>query len=404
MQDIIVIGGGAAGFFAAITAKSANPHLNVALLEKTNTLLAKVRVSGGGRCNVTHACFDPLLFAKNYPRGHKELVGSFHRFYSKHMIEWLEKRGVVLKTEADGRMFPITDLSDTIIQCFLSEAKKLNIEILLNRRIEGIEKNEEGFCLHVKEHNKIKAKKIILATGSNVDGYQWAQSLGHSIQSPVPSLFTFNIPDFALKELSGISFENVRVQLSDTSFFQTGPLLITHFGLSGPAVLKLSAWAARYLHERQYRIPLEINWLPQFSLPALKKLLYDLKKRSNSKHLLGENPFHFPRSFWKINLEQIESGFSLKKLHDIPFKLLDELSYKLHSDCYHVSGKSMHKEEFVTCGGITLKEVCFKTMESKVCKHLFFAGEILDIDGVTGGFNFQNAWTTGFLAGSAAAL
>lgn len=397
--DVIVLGGGAAGFFAALSAKNAYPHAKVAILEKTAVLLSKVRVSGGGRCNVTHACFDPTLLVKNYPRGSKELIGPFHRFGPQQTVEWFQERGVELKTEDDGRMFPITDNSETIIDCLVQEAKKLGVEIFFRERIETIEKTENGFTLVGRENSIFQANKLILATGSQADGFAFAKHLGHTIQEPVPSLFTFNVPNSPLHELSGISFESVQIALKGSSFSQTGPLLITHFGFSGPAALKLSAFAARPLNEKNYEVELLIDWLPHLSLEKIHQILLSLKQKSLQKSLFSENPFHLPKRFWKLKLGPIDE----KKLNDISLKELNTLSQQLHQDTYQVKGKTTHKEEFVTCGGINLKEVNFKTMESKICPGLYFAGEILDIDGITGGFNFQNAWTTGFIAGSSAA-
>lgn len=370
--DLIVVGGGPAGIFAAIAAKRANPIASVLLIEKTAVLLAKVRISGGGRCNVTHACFEPLQLIKNYPRGEKELLGPFHRFQPRDTIEWFEARGVQLKIEKDGRMFPVTDRSETIIHCLLSEAKKLEVEIRTNTRIEKI---ESRFLLKLQNGEALHSKRLLLATGSNHEGFAWAQAFGHTIQKPVPSLFTFNVPTSPLKEESGISVDPVKLQFAGSSLSQIGPLLITHFGFSGPAVLKLSAWAARFLFEKEYQAHLIINWLPSYSQ---KEIVQQLK--------IMQNPFKFAKNLWK-ELASEKSPIALAQ--------------KLQADIYAVDGKTTHKEEFVTCGGITLKEVDFKTMQSKLCPGLFFAGEILDIDGVTGGFNFQNAWTTGFIAGTA---
>ncbi len=394
--DVIVIGGGAAGFFAALAAKSACPDLSVAILEKSAVLLSKVRISGGGRCNVTHACFDPIALSKNYPRGEKELIGPFHRFQPKDTVEWFASRGVELKVEKDGRMFPVTNSSETIIDCLRAQAKDLGVDIWLRQSIEGIEKTTDGFRINRREQDPIFAKKIILATGNSKEGHAWAEKLGHTIHAPVPSLFTFNVPSSPLHELSGISFEKVKISIAGTPFFQIGPLLITHFGFSGPAALKLSAWAARYLFEKNYCVDLEINWIPDRTSSDLYKELEGLKKRMPNRTLAAENPFGFPKSFWKLFLGSLEE----KRLNDISLKELATLAQKLHSDMYQVNGKTTNKEEFVTCGGVALKEVNFKTMESKICPGLYFAGEILDIDGVTGGFNFQNAWTTGFIAGS----
>lgn len=398
MCDLVVVGGGAAGIFAAISAKASNPEARVVLLEKSAVLLAKVRVSGGGRCNVTHACFEPNLLVKNYPRGEKELLGPFHTFQPRDTIEWFESRGVKLKTEADGRMFPITDSSETIIECLLEEAQTLGVEIQLRQRIQSITHTEGKFKLELKE-GSLECAHLLLATGSSAEGYAWAEQLGHSIQKPVPSLFTFNVPTSPLKQLSGISVQTAELRIKGTSLTQKGPLLITHFGFSGPAALKLSAWGARYLHEKEYRVELSINWLPELTPEEIFARFMKLKTNFPNKSLSSESPFLLPKSLWKTLLEQLSPNFT-KRLADIANKDLQSLAQKLHEDLYQVEGKTTNKEEFVTCGGVTLKEVNFKTMESKICPGLFFAGEILDIDGVTGGFNFQNAWTTGFIAGS----
>ena len=390
----MVVGGGAAGFFAALRAKEVDPNARVALLEKAAVVLSKVRVSGGGRCNVTHACFEPPLLAKNYPRGERELLGPFHRFQPKDTVAWFEKRGVVLKTEGDGRMFPVTNSSETIIECLMGEARRLGVELLLRQKIERIEKREDLFVLHRRDEDPIMAKKVILATGSSKEGFAWAEALGHSIQPPVPSLFTFNVPTSPLLPLSGVSFERVKLSLRGAPFSQTGPLLLTHFGFSGPAALKLSAWGARFLHEKNYLVELEVDWIPGWSAQDLLEELVILKKKHPNKTLLSENPFRLPKNFWRLflNCDSLLNDFSLKEL--------ELLCKRLHGDVYQVEGKTTNKEEFVTCGGVSLKEIHFKTMESRLCPGLFFAGEILDIDGVTGGFNFQNAWTTAFLAGS----
>ncbi|HEX2579346.1 MAG TPA: NAD(P)/FAD-dependent oxidoreductase [Rhabdochlamydiaceae bacterium] len=388
-KHLIVIGGGAAGIFAAIAAKQSHPELSVIVLEKTAVLLSKVKVSGGGRCNVTHACFDPQRLIKNYPRGEKELLGPFHRFGPRDTIEWFESRGVKLKTESDGRMFPVTDSSSTIIECLLSRARELGVEIRLRQRVEKIDK---GFTIHLKDEPPLICSHLILASGSSAEGHAFARSLDHSIVPPVPSLFTFNVPTSSLKELSGISVDLATVEVGP--FTQTGPLLITHFGFSGPAILKLSAWGARFLHEKNYQTPFSINWIPKLSQEEVFQKLLLLRDQSPQKTLLALNPFYFPKNLWKelLSFDKTVANVSKKKLHD--------LAQKLHADTYQMDGKTTHKEEFVTCGGVALKEVDFKTLQSKICPGLYFAGEILNIDGVTGGFNFQNAWTTGYIAGT----
>jgi predicted Rossmann fold flavoprotein len=372
---ITVVGGGAAGIFAALAAKKGAPHIPVIVLEKTAVLLSKVKISGGGRCNVTHACFDPKKLIQNYPRGGQELLGPFHRFQPRDTIEWFEERGVKLKTEPDGRIFPVSNSSSTIINCLLDEAKKLGVEIRLRERID-----------------KLPEGKVILATGSSLDGYKLAESLGHTIQPPVPSLFTFNVPSSPLKELSGIA-TTAKVTLLGSPFTQTGPLLITHFGFSGPAILKLSAWGARFLNEKNYRVEIEIDWLP-----AGKADLFSLKEQFPRKTLLALNPYLLPKNLWKEFVKELDKPLSHLSKAD-----LQKLDHRLHHDRYLVDGKTTHKEEFVTCGGVLLKEVDFKTMASKIHSGLYFAGEILNIDGITGGFNFQNAWTTGYIAGTSAA-
>lgn len=391
MYDLIVIGGGAAGVFAALSAKAARPMAKVALLEKSAVLLAKVRISGGGRCNVTHSCFDPDRLIQNYPRGNRELRGPFHRFQPQDTIHWFESRGAILKAEPDNRVFPVTNSSETIIQSLLNEAKALHLEIFTKHKIEKIEKLDQGFQV-----GSYTTRKLLLATGSSKEGHAWSVQLGHTIQKPVPSLFTFNIPTSPLKELSGISYNPVELSILGTPLVQKGALLITHFGFSGPAALKLSAWGARTLHERKYKVQLLVNWLPDESVSQTFATLLQLKKKAPQKTLLAENPFRLPKNLWKKLLN------NERRLNDISQKDLQLLAQKLHADIYQVDGKTTHKEEFVTCGGVNLKEVQFKTMESKICPGLYFAGEILDIDGVTGGFNFQAAWTTGFIAGSSA--
>ena len=392
-QTIVIIGGGAAGFFAAVTSAKTNPSAGVILLEKTRSLLSKVRISGGGRCNVTHACFDPKELVKNYPRGSKELIGPFHRFQPQDTIRWFEERGVELKTEEDGRMFPITDQSETIIVCLQEEAKKTGVQIRLQQTIESIEKKEKGFEIHLSQDEKLLCDKIILATGSSHQGHTLAQSLGHTIIPPVPSLFTFNVPDSSLHELAGISVNPAILKIEGTKLRQEGPLLITHWGFSGPAALKLSAWGARILHEMNYEAILCVNWHPH-PLDLLK-----LKKEHPLQLLSLLNPPSLAKQLWRYLLIKAQID-TQKKLKDLGDKTLSQLAHFLQNDTYKIQGKTTYKQEFVTSGGISLNEVNFKTMESKKCPGLYFAGEILDIDGVTGGFNFQNAWTTGWIAGS----
>ncbi|PWU14860.1 MAG: aminoacetone oxidase family FAD-binding enzyme [Chlamydiae bacterium] len=398
LYDLIILGGGASGIFAAINAKLTYPTANILLLEKNAVLLTKVRISGGGRCNVTHACFEPKQLIKNYPRGEKELLGPFHVFGPGDTIQWFASKGVLLKTEADGRIFPQTDQSETIIQALLKEAHRLGVIIKLTEHSEILEHNASCFILRTKKDQIYQTINLLLATGSSPQGYQWAEQLGHTIQKPVPSLFTFNVPTSSLKDLSGVSITPVRLQILGTKLMQEGPILITHFGFSGPAILKLSAWGSKYLHEQNYRAQLMINWIILSKESAFAKL-QETKILFPHKTLLQENLFNLPKNLWKTFLEIL--GISYKKrLVELSVQHVKNLAHKLTEDCYQVEGKTTNKQEFVTCGGVTLKEVDFKTMQSKICPRLFFAGEILDIDGITGGFNFQNAWTTGYIAGN----
>lgn len=390
-----MIGGGAAGMFAAIRCKEANPHSEVILLEKTNQLLAKVRISGGGRCNVTHSCFDPSELSRNYPRGSKELIGPFHSFQPKQVVAWFEERGVALKREADGRMFPVTDSSETIIDCLMRAADRAGVQIRKQQKIQNIKKTQGGFLIQLPE-SQIAAHSILLATGSSPWGHDLAKQFGHTIVEPVPSLFTFNVPTSPLLDLSGISVPQAILELKGTSLRQQGPLLLTHWGFSGPAALKLSAWAARELAAVDYKATLLINWTASPNQEILYRSFLQKKEESPLEPL----PQLLPSNLFTRLLS------SLKILPSTPLGKLSnqhlfQLAAKLHADPYPIDGKTTYKQEFVTAGGINLKEIGFKTMESRITPGLFFAGEILNIDGVTGGFNFQNAWTTGWLAGTA---
>lgn len=394
----VIIGGGAAGMFAAIRCKAQHPHSQVILLEKTNQLLAKVRISGGGRCNVTHACFDPIKMAQNYPRGSKELVGPFHYFQPKDTVTWFEERGVALKTENDGRMFPTTDSSETIIQCLMNEAEKVGVAIRRQQKILSIQKREGKFIIELPDQ-QILANSILLATGSSSWGHSIAKEFGHEIVEPVPSLFTFNVPSSPLLDLAGISVPNVIVTIKGTSLKQTGPILLTHWGFSGPAILKLSAWAARKLHEVDYKATLLINWLASPN----QEVFYQSLLQKKQQHPLQTIPPLLPSKLLQRLLSHLDMD-PATPLGKVQNRALSSLSAKLHADAYAIDGKTTYKQEFVTAGGVDLKGVDFKTMQSRITPGLFFAGEILNIDGITGGFNFQNAWTTGWLAGTAMAL
>jgi len=401
--QIAVVGGGAAGFFGAIAAAEAHPHARVTLLEASRKPLAKVRISGGGRCNVTHACFDPALLVQYYPRGGKALRGAFSRFQPRHTIDWFAKHGVKLKTEADGRMFPVTDDSATVVDCLMQTARQCGIEIYTGTAIAAVTRLDTGFELELKSGGRLHSDRLLLATGSNPQGYQLAKALGHEVEPPVPSLFTFNIPDPHLRELAGVAVEPVQAKLlipNSKPLEQSGALLVTHWGLSGPAVLKLSAWAARALYEHQYQATLQVNWLPQHNPDQLRQELLQAKAEQPRRAIASNCPFPLPRRLWQYLTTSVDIAAE-ERWADLSKKTLNQLIQELTQNRYSIQGKGVFKEEFVTCGGIRLKDVDFKTMESRCCPRLYFAGEILDIDGVTGGFNFQSAWTTAWIAGQA---
>ncbi len=401
--QVVVIGGGAAGFFGAIACAKAHPHTQVTLLEASRQPLAKVRISGGGRCNVTHACFEPAGLVQNYPRGGKALRGAFSRFQSKDTVAWFADRGVKLKTEPDGRMFPITDSSETIVDCLTKAASSVGVEVRTGAAVVSVSRQKSGFEIVLKSGEILQCNCILLATGSSQIGYQIAKSLGHQIEEPVPSLFTFNVLDRGLRDLAGVSVDSVQLRLlvnGKTQLEQTGSLLITHWGLSGPAVLKLSAWGARVLHDYQYQATLLINWLPEFNPEVLRQKLLLVKTEAAKKAILLHRGVDLPHRLWQYLVNRVGIGGE-DRWAEISNKALNQLIQELTQGRYLIQGKGAFKEEFVTCGGVNLKEVNFKTMESRCCPGLYFAGEILDIDGVTGGFNFQSAWTTAYLAGEA---
>lgn len=400
--DIIIVGGGAAGFFSAINIVERNPKLKVAILERGKEVLSKVRVSGGGRCNVTHACFEPNELVKFYPRGEKELRGPFHQFCSGDTIEWFEKHGVELKIEDDGRMFPVSNSSQTIIDCFLNTSHQLGITIVTGQSVQSIFNTEGsvGNCWKIDTQNEtFLAEKLILATGSNPKIWDLLHTFGHAIITPVPSLFTFNIKDTRIKELPGIATQ-VTVKVKDTKLESTGPLLITHWGMSGPAILKLSAWGARILHDKNYQFTIEVNWLNDRDTEEAEILLKELKQEHAKKTVAKKSPLELQNRLWESLV--LASGISNEtKWADLSKIQLQNLANQLTKGVFQVNGKSTFKEEFVTAGGIDLKEINFKTMESKLHPNLYFAGEIVNIDAITGGFNFQNAWTSGFLVANA---
>lgn len=397
-STIAVIGGGAAGFFGSIIAAKNAPHSKVVLFEKSKHPLAKVRISGGGRCNVTHSCFDPKQLVQNYPRGNKALLGPFYRFQPLDTIEWFKTQGVELKTEDDGRMFPITDSSETIANCLLNTANELGVTLHTTLGVNAVTSTPSGFELTLSNGEAFFCHKLLLACGSNPKVWALIKGLGHTIIPPVPSLFTFNIPNSPLVELSGVSVAKARVKIIDSHFEQTGPLLITHWGFSGPAILKLSAWGARWLHEKNYKAKISINWLPDLSTTELKALLNDFKGRFSARLIGNDGPPLLPKKLWKKLIDKAGIAPTLRWSH-LSASLLEKIAQEIASAEFVIDGKSTYKEEFVTCGGVALDEINFKTMQSKLHPNLYFAGEILDIDGVTGGFNFQNAWTTGYIAG-----
>jgi hypothetical protein len=393
--NVIIVGGGAAGFFAAINIAEKNPKLTIAILERGNEVLSKVRVSGGGRCNVTHAEFIPSELVQHYPRGKKEMLGPFHQFMTGDTIEWFEKRGVALKIEDDGRIFPVSNSSQTIIDCFLAEAKKYNIEILYRHSLKKILKNNDEWKLETSQGD-FEAKKLLIATGSNTKVWKLLENIGHTISQPVPSLFTFNIKDNRIKDIPGVVALNVSIKIMDTDLYSEGPLLITHWGMSAPAILKLSAFGAIELAKRAYKFNIEINFIQQDFKDCLDTLK-SVKQSFPKKGVVSSSQYNLPKRMW----QQLVLASDIKKEEcwaDINKNQLEALSKQLTTAVFKVDGKSTFKEEFVTAGGIDLKEINFKTFESKLHHNLYFAGEILNIDAVTGGFNFQNAWTGAFIA------
>ncbi len=407
--EVVVIGGGAAGFFGAIHAAQA-PHTRVTLLDAGRQPLAKVRISGGGRCNVTHHCFETSQLVQNYPRGGKALRGAFSRFQPLDVVRWFNTEGVKLKTEADGRMFPITDDSETIVEALMFAAKKAGVVLRNNVLVQKIERlGDRKFDVILKNGENIICDRLLLATGSSPSGYAIARSLGHELEAPVPSLFTFNIKDSNLHELAGVSVNPATVKLLTSSpnpekkksarnqLEQSGALLITHWGMSGPAVLKLSAWGARELHDCNYQAKLAVNWMPTLKAEAVKQILLNAKTDQSKKFISNYCPVEISLRLWEYLLDKAEVELE-KRWADISNKAIQQIVNVLTASEYAIAGKGAFKEEFVTCGGIRLQDVNFQTMESKICEGLYFAGEILDIDGVTGGFNFQSAWTTAWIA------
>ena len=398
-KEVIIIGGGAAGFFAAINLAEKNLDYNITIIEKSNKLLSKVKISGGGRCNVTHACFNPKELIKFYPRGGKELLGPFHQFMPTHVMEWFEQRGVPLKIEKDNRVFPVSDSSQTIIDCFLNQARRLKITINTNEGLKSIAFNNHYWEINTTQ-NRYIADKVLIATGSSPQMWSLLQEIGHTIIEPVPSLFTFNIEDIRLKDIPGVALQEAQVNINGQKFETKGPLLITHWGLSGPAILKLSAFAARWFSEQKYTFSIRINWAAHYSRNQVLELLEELKIEAPKQKIYNSSHFDIPKRLWN-NLCAAAQIPENKVWLDISKKEQNRLFSQLTEATFEVNGKSTNKDEFVTSGGISLNEIDFKRFESKLHPNLYFAGEVLDIDAVTGGFNFQNAWTSAWIAAEA---
>ncbi|HVY69091.1 MAG TPA: NAD(P)/FAD-dependent oxidoreductase [Verrucomicrobiae bacterium] len=402
---IVIAGGGAAGFFAAITCAEAQPGARVTLLEKGPQFLAKVRISGGGRCNVTHACFEPRALTARYPRGERALIAPFHQFQARDTVAWFAARGVELKTEADGRMFPVTDSSQTIIDCLLQSARETNVHLRANCGLEHVTKSSDGqFQLSLSTGETMSCDRLLLATGGcrAASAGHLAVSLGHTLEPPVPSLFTFHIDAPWLRELAGVAVESAEISVPGPGLRERGALLVTHWGLSGPAVLRLSAWGARDLHAVNYQFPLHVNWLPAMEAGKISSELDSRRAGQPARLVVNGTLPPLPARLWEKLV--LTAGIPREtRWADLSRAARHCLLQQLTRTEFNVTGKSLNKDEFVTCGGVRLKEVNFKTMESRLCPGLHFAGELLDIDGITGGFNFQAAWTTGWLAGRAMA-
>jgi predicted Rossmann fold flavoprotein len=399
-----IVGGGAAGFFAAITCAEADRRNEVVIFEQTSQPLQKVRISGGGRCNVTHACFEPRDFTTRYPRGERQLIAPFHQFGAAETAAWFERRGVRLKTEPDGRIFPVTDSSGTVIDCLQFEARQAGVKLFTRRGVDSIERIPEAFALKLSDAETFTCQRVLLATGGarNEAGAKLAASFGHTIEAAVPSLFTFEAPTTSLRELSGVSVGDVEVSVTGTKLREHGPLLVTHRGFSGPVILRLSAWGARELHDLEYRFTARINWLPEMSEAQLAAT-FQSERAAHPNRLVVNSPLGgLPARLWERLA--LDSGIGrVTRWTNLKREASLALVRALHRTEAAIDGKSLNKDEFVTCGGVRLSEVNFKTMESRITPGLFFAGELLDIDGITGGFNFQSAWTTGWIAGNAIA-
>jgi predicted Rossmann fold flavoprotein len=404
-KTLVVAGGGAAGFFCAVTAARLNPDLKVILVEKTGKLLSKVKVSGGGRCNVTHACFSIEEMAPRYPRGSGLVKKTFHQFFTTDTIQWFKERNVLLKTEADGRMFPESNSSQSVIDCLMEESKKYAVEIRLHHEIRkiGPADGPGAFLIHFNNDLILPADFVCVASGGYPKSsmFEWIRESGHLIEEPVPSLFTFNMPGNGITTLMGITVPDAQVKITGTALKETGPLLVTHWGMSGPAILKLSAWGARILKEKDYHFEIRVNWLGTRNDQTVSTEIRYIRESSGGKKIRQKNPWDLPQRLWEYHLDQ--SG--IKDIHwaDLSTTLLNKLIQQLTNQAFVVEGKTTFKEEFITAGGVVLSGINHHSMESRVRPGLYFAGEVLDVDGITGGFNFQHAWTSGFIAGKSIA-
>lgn len=399
-MKVAIIGGGAAGFFAAIRVRENYPNADVLILEKSSKTLSKVKVSGGGRCNVTHACFSISELVKYYPRGSRFLKKAFHQFNTQHILDWFKQRGIELKIESDGRMFPKSDSSQTIVDCLRDGALDFGVKIWQKSAVKRLTKLTNGSFELGLESSSIIVDKVIVATGGNakLEGFKWLQELGHAIEKPVPSLFTFNMPTESITELMGLVAPNAIVKVEGTKLLALGPLLITHWGMSGPAVLKCSAFGARILSDKAYQFNTLINWLGKANEEVVRQQIRELLNTQKKAEIQNLKLVEIPRRLWLYLLDKAEIKGE-KRCSELSKKEFNRLINTLCNDKYAVNGKTTFKEEFVTCGGVSLSDVDVKTMQSKQVAGLYFAGEVLDIDGITGGFNFQAAWTTGFIAG-----
>ncbi len=404
---LVVIGGGPAGFFGAIRARELAPDRPVVLLEKFDQVLGKVAASGGGRCNVTHACFEPKELITRYPRGGRELRGPLHSFGPRDTVDWFAARGVELKTEDDGRMFPVTDSSRTIVDCLCDTAHTTGVDVRTHTAVSQLVRNEHGFTVHLTDGKTLSATTVLLATGGRTtsapSGLAFAADLGHTIKAPVPSLFTLKIKDPVLADLAGVAVSEAQIKvIGAKKLMESGPVLVTHWGLSGPAVLRLSAWGARHFHECEYQCQVAVNWCPDLNTQQLDERLLHETRNNGKQQISGHGPFGLPKRLW-LALVNAAGVAADTRWADLGRKQRNALVQRVNTSVFKVCGQAMNREEFVTCGGVNLKEVDFKTMASRTCDGLYLAGEVLDIDGITGGFNFQSCWTTAWLAGNAIA-